>query len=251
MEALLTGARIQEIRLETLSNSLANINTPGFKENKIFSLEQVNIPGPNDSASSTRSYKLNSATLKLPVSTFIDFSQGAMIPTGNPLDLALEGDGFFAVMTPDGKQYTRNGSFTINQDNVLVTKEGYPVLGGGGEITIDTDNYSSNDISISETGSIFQGDSEVGAIQIESFDKNSGLEPIGETLFVLTDGSPSTNTEGEVIVRQGYLEQSNVESIRAMTEMIEVLRGYEAYQKALKTIDGIDSKAINDVGAIT
>lgn len=251
MEALLTGARIQEIRLETISNSLANINTPGFKENKIFSLDQVNMEGPNDGASSTGSYMLNSATLKLPVGTFIDFTQGPMVLTGNPLDLALEGNGFFSVMTPDGKQYTRNGTFTINEENVLVTKEGYPVLGSGGEISIDTDNYSSNDISIDETGRIFQGESEVGTFQIESFEDNGVLKKVGETLFAKISDSNAVDADEEFFIRQGYLEQSNVEAIRAMTEMIEVLRGYEAYQKALKTVDQIDSKSINDVGAIS
>ncbi len=251
MEALLTGARIQELRLESLSNNLANINTPGFKENKIFSLEKIQIAGPNNSAITTSAYLPSESTLTLPAATYIDFKQGSMVQTANPLDIALEGEGFFTVKTPEGDQYTRNGSFSINQDNVLVTKEGYPVLGDGGEITIDAENGSTQEISIDETGSIFQGETEVGSFRIETFEDTSQLEKVGETFFANRGAAGSTPDEGAVVVRQGYLEQSNVEAIRAMTEMIEVLRGFEIYQKALKTVDQIDAKAINDVGAVS
>lgn len=251
MEAILTGARIQEIRLEALANNIANINTAGFKEDKIFSIEEIEISGDNDSAESTGSYLTENSTLELPVGTYVNFSQGPMIQTGNTLDLAIVGEGFFCVMTPDGKQYTRDGKFTINNDDVIVNQEGYPVLGTGGEISIDGNNFSADEISIDEEGNIYQGESEIDTLRIESFDDLGSLKKVGETLFATNNDGVSGDIAEEVSIRQGFLEQSNVETIRAMTEMIEVLRGYEAYQKALKTIDQIDSKAINEVGSIT
>jgi len=251
MEALLTGARIQEIKLEAIANNISNINTSGFKEDKIFSIKKIETSDKNDSAESTGSYLKENSTLTLPVSTYVNFSQGPMIETGNPLDLAIEGKGFFSVMTPDGKQYTRNGNFTINDEGIMVTQEGYTVMGTGGEITIDGDNYSLEQISVDDEGNIYQGDSQIDTLQIESFDDLNSLKKVGKTLFALTGTASSGDIAEDIIVRQGLIEQSNVETIRAMTEMIEVLRGYEAYQKLIKTIDQIDSKAVNEVGSIS
>lgn len=245
MDSILTAARIQEVRLETLANNIANINTVGFKEEKIFHFEEIFHEKENDSAKSTDSYLPSDSTLSLPIGTFTNLSQGAHFQTGNPLDFSIEGKGFFTVSTPDGNRYTRNGNFSINDSGVLVTQDGYPVLGSGGEITVDSKNFK-----VDEKGNLYIGDSQFDAFQIEVFDGSGVLKKVGKTLFEPINASTTGNTSEDAVIHQGSLEQSNVQSVLAMTEMIEILRGYEAYQKALKSIDHINSKAINDVGSI-
>jgi flagellar basal-body rod protein FlgG len=245
MDSILTAARIQEVRLETLANNIANINTVGFKEDKIFHFEEIFHEKENDSAKSTGSYLPSDSTLTLPIGTFTDLSQGAHIQTGNPLDFSIEGKGFFTVSTPDGNRYTRNGNFSINDEGILVTQDGYPVLGSGGEITVEGENFS-----VDEKGNLYVDDSQFDTFQIEVFDDPGALKKVGKTLFKPNDSRRSGSTSEEAVIHQGFLEQSNVQSVIAMTEMIEVLRGYEAYQKALKSIDHINSKAINDVGSL-
>lgn len=233
-----TRALVQSARMEIITNNLANTDTPGFKADYL-SLNLVKPPAGLP-AGSVRQDDLGPR-----ISFYTDFSAGEFRATGNNLDFAIEGDGFFAVETPEGVQYTRKGNFTVNKDGTLVTQEGLPVLGDAGPIQIEGE-----DIRCDQEGNLYAGDEQVAKLRIVRIEDKTRLEKSGESLFRLKDGGVAAAAEG-AFVRQGFLEGSNVTVIRAMTEMIEALRGYEAYQKMMQTIDENTSKSVNEVGRIS
>ena len=235
------GGMFYEKKLDVLANNLSNINTLGFKRDQAFRLSALK----ENSVQTSISGKSQNSFSILPFGTRTDFSPGPLKHTGNVLDLALNGNGFFCIETPEGTQYTRKGNFTLNKSGVLVTHEGLPVLGEGGAIEIDGKN-----IVVDGKGNVSVDGNPVDTIKIVDFPQSYVLEKAGNSLFTLTDSSIAENKAEEVEVQQGCVEFSNVEAIRVMTEMIEVLRGYESYQKIIQSIDDVRSKAINDVGRL-
>lgn len=236
-----TGALNYQKKLDVLSNNIANINTVGFKEDQVsFVSSDLSVDNMTDDTSP--STELLSIVVK-PV-----FSSGDMRFTGNKFDLALEGDGFFSVNSPDGVRYTRNGSFTFNNDGILVTRDGFPVLGDGGEIKID--NSDDQNIVIDESGNIYSGDKKIGTLKLVDFPKPYNLVKLENTSFMIEDTNVSEINPVDLKVNQGFIELSNVNAVKAMTDMIETLRGYESYQKVIKSLEDISSKAINDVGSV-
>jgi len=216
MSYAVQGALGQEKLFETIANHLANVNTTGYKA-EILSFDE-----------------------QLAAQMTIDFTQGSLQPTGNPLDLAISGEGFFKIQTDQGIRYTRNGTFALNQEGLLVTDQGNPVLGENGPITIDGDH-----IHITETGDIQVDDEIVGKLSLVTFDNLAGFSKQADSLFVY--GVPVV---APVSVEQGALEQSNVQTMMEMTNMVETSRNYESYQKLIQTIDEMDAKAINEVGQV-
>ena len=250
-----SGALAFQKRLEIISNNLANINTTGFKEDR--TLFRSYLPGPSDPVKQDIErylaseevdlldpYQSNNFMVKVE-DTITDFSTGEMRHTGNALDLALAGDGFFCVNTPEGTQYTRKGNFTINNDGVLVTGEGLPVLGNGGEIKID-----GKDVVVDAQGNVSADGNQVDTIKVVSFSDTSALKKVGDVLFALVNPQVSEESAEGFTVNQGFIELSNVNTVEVMVEMIEVLRGYESYQKILRSIDDVTLKTINEVGRL-
>jgi flagellar basal-body rod protein FlgG len=174
-----------------------------------------------------------------------DFSAGPTQKTGNPLDFAISGEGFFSVQTPEGVRYTRDGRFSINEDGELVTLSGYPVLGEGGPIQVDGPS-----LAMDETGTITIDGNPVDRFKIVTFQNPMALKKIGDRLFAPMEAVGGAKPAEAVQLHQGVVEQSNVTTIRMMTEMIEVLRSYESYQKAIRSIDEATAKSINDVGRV-
>ena len=245
VEGAVTGAMIQEMRLNQLSNNLANINTAGFKRDRVFELpEDVEPKLPLEYSSYGIDPKL-APFASLPVSTYTDFSQGALSQTGNPLDLALEGEGFFTVQTPNGIRYTRNGEFSVNPEGVLVTQEGNPVQGDGGEIRVEEGS-----VTISETGEILVTGEAAGTLSNVKFPEGTQLLKQGETLLIPADAGQTGTAAEDVKVHQGYVEKSNVDPVLSMTEMIDVIRGFESYQKVIQTLDEMSGQAMQ-VGRLT
>ena len=240
--ATASGASAYEKRLDILANNLSNINTVGFKQDSLT----FNVPaqGREQEAASNLGQSLFSGQ-SLPSGTITDFSPGQLRHTQNALDLALEGEGFFCIQTPDGRCYTRKGNFTLNQEGVMVTKDGYPVLGKSGEIKI-----KGHDVTIDEGGEISVDGSAVDTISVVSIPNTHTLRKLGGSLFSPPGSGVDENKAEDVKVKQGFIETSNVNAIKAMTEMIDVLRGYESYQKVMKTLDDARRKAINDVGKL-
>jgi len=285
---LLSGALAQEKRLEVISNNLANVNTGGFKRDlPIFESETPIAPDPLN-----RAPVQPTPAFGVLGEVFTDFSPGPLRETGEPLDLAIEGDGFFAIGTPEGVRYTRNGSFTLNREGAIVTKQGHPVLSGtdpiilppgGGIIRVDTEGKvfvqpieAARAPNEPGAPSIARGTApiEAGTIFLSHFGDLSRLKKVGDTLYEPIGEAPETILpEGREVVapgpmqfqldyrgaapfavgriRQGALEMSNVNPISEMVSMINVLRSYEAAQKALQTSDEVAGRAANDVGRLS
>ena len=239
MYAASAGAFNNQQRLDVLANNLANINTPGFKQDNLV----FRVPVGTEKEGDSQTDYLQGPSAAMARGAWTDFSQGILRQTDNPLDLALDGKGFFCIQTPGGTRYTRNGSFTINGDGVLATKDGHPVLGKGGEIKIDGAN-----VSVDEEGNVSVDGSEVGTLKVVSVSQPESLKKMGNTLFA-SGGSAEKEAEGFKI-REGYVETSNVNAIRAMTEMIDISRSYESYQKVIQFLNDATKKSISEVGRL-
>jgi flagellar basal-body rod protein FlgF len=147
-------------------------------------------------------------------------------------------------------QYTRRGDFTVNADDVLVTQEGWPVLGQGGEIQLKMakPSDSKREFSVSEDGYITVDGSQVDRLRIVDFTQSHALEKAGQNYYRALKPDSLQDLDEDLKVTQGFLELSNVDTVSMMTEMIEVLRGYESYQKMMRSIDDMNARLINDVG---
>ena len=248
-----SGALAYEKRLQLISNNLANANTVGFKMDCAhfngYDPGQLPLPTEPEDAGLAAS---RAPLFWMQLNTYTDYSAGPLKPTGNDFDLALTGKGFFCVQTPAGVCYTRKGDFTLNSDGVLVTRNGWPVLGEGGEITIDGSQNPQQyaRFAVDAQGNISVDGKQIGTLRIVDFPQPQELTKAGDTLFKPPAGGMPEIPAENFSVSQGFIEQSNVDSVKMLTEMIEVLRGYESYQKVIKTADDANSKAINEVGRI-
>lgn len=236
--AAASGMLPQLKRQEVITNNLANAGTAGFKRDRLF-VEQLN----RAQAGNTQSV----ADWQTPnvMGVQIDFSAGQMDRTGNPYDLALAGDGFFVVSTPDGERYTRNGHFTLTDQGVLVTADGNPVMGEGGEIRLTAD-----DATIGSDGTISVNGQRVDKLRIARFADPNVLVRAGSSLFAV--GAPGAAPEdmGNPAIEQGMLERSNVSTIEEMVSMITTFRFYEADQKAVQMQDASQGRVVNELGRI-
>lgn len=260
--AAVNGALRTETRLDVLANNLANVNTTGYKEGDITfdsfltkpGPEQFPLPGdsflglrgPGDVPFPFSSPATNALPITYPAapSTVTKLSQGALQSTENPLDVAIEGDGFFTVNTPLGRRYTRDGSFQVNSFGELVNKSGYQVLGeGGGPLIVGSDP-----IAISKEGTISNKNGIVGRIQRVGLPEES-LKRAGQNLYEAPESQEINLAEAKGGFHQGFLEASNANVVRGMTQMIEANRAFESYMKAIQSIDGLDSQA-NQIGRL-
>ena len=211
------GAMAYEKRMQVISNNLANINTSGFKKDKGHFLI---IDSPDSIKEDLEKKSISTGKQQPPLwlqfETITDFSAGPLKHTGNPFDLALEGDGFFCIKTEQGTQYTRNGNFSLDQDGMLVTMDGLPVLGEGGPINIEGDTFT-----VGVKGNISVDGNLVDTIKIVGFEKPDALEKTENSLFAIADKNEVESKAENTGVSQGFIELSNVNAIRMMTEMIE------------------------------
>jgi len=247
------GALACEKRLQIISNNLANANTVGFKmdQGHMKLIDSADLPSqsaadPADLATSRAHLFWNN------FSVYTDHSNGALKQTDNDFDLALVGKGFFSVQRPDGVHYTRKGDFTLNSEGVLVTGNGWPVLGEGGEITVRSKEnpHKYARFAVDGQGNVSVDGKQVDTLRIVDIAEFNQLSKTGDTLFKPpADGAAEVKVE-DVKVSQGFIELSNVDSVKMMTEMIEVLRGYESYQKVIQSVDETYSQAINQIGVL-
>jgi len=238
-----SGAEAQRVRLRVLSNNLANINTSGYKgDDTVFRLSDAEaaVAAERDDAMA-RPFVLSSGVI--PMTSHTDFAPGPFQQTGNPLDLAIEGDGFFSIQTDQGLRYTRNGAFTISPEGLLATANGAAVLGEGGEIVID-----GSDVNVDGAGNVVVDGMPVGKLRIVRMTENGALRKVGDALFELDENRGAEEALDYGGVQQGFLEGSNVNAVKVMTELIEVQRGYESYQKMIQTMGEMASRVISGVG---
>lgn len=242
-----TGLEAQQTKMGVISNNLANVSTTGFKRDRaIFEdliYQNVRQAGAQSSQDTTLPTGLMIGTGVRTVATEKLHTQGNVMQTGNALDLAIQGRGFFQVLRPDGSlAYTRDGSFKIDSQGQVVTSNGYqlqPALtipDDAQSVTIGVDGI----VSITTAGA--SAPTQLGTVQLADFINPSGLQPIGENLYVETgaSGDPQTSNPGLSglgTLNQGMLEASNVNTVEELVNMIETQRAYEINSKAISTSD--------------
>ena len=242
-----TGLDAQQTRMTVTANNLANVNTNGFKKDRaVFEdllYQNVTQPGANTSQTTQSPSGLELGTGVRVVATTKSYTQGSPTQTGNSLDLAIQGRGFFQIQMPDGSlAYTRDGSFQTNAQGQLVTSSGYTVQpgitvpAGAQSVTIGTDGV----VSVLLPGQ--SAPSQVGQLQVADFINEGGLQAKGQNLLVETassgaaqTGSPGLNGTGTL--QQGSVEGSNVNVVEELVNMIETQRSYEMNSKAISTTD--------------
>jgi flagellar basal-body rod protein FlgF len=227
-------------QMDVVANNIANINTTGFKAESILFEEYV-MPVARDK---------DFAPVDQPLSftqdwaTIHDLGPGAIVQTGNPLDVALEGEGFLAVQTPEGERWTRSGALQINAEGVLVNFDGHPVMGDGGEIRFDSTETS---VMIDSNGAISTNAGAKGRLRVVEFVNPQALAREGDNLF--SGGEPLAALGTRVV--QGAIEKSNVSGVAEMTEMIRVQRAYESIASMLQRQDDIRRNAIQKLGNLS
>jgi flagellar basal-body rod protein FlgG len=242
-----TGLDAQNTRMQVIAHNLANVNTTGFKRDRAsfedLLYQTVRQPGAASSQNSELPSGLMLGTGVRIVATEKNFGQGSIEQTDNPLDVAIQGRGFFQVLMPDGSiSYTRDGSFEMDSEGQLVTSEGYLVEPA---ITIPEDTLSLTVGSDGTVSALVAGEStpqQIGTIELADFVNPLGLQPIGQNLFKETvssgtaqTGTPGTDGMGTLV--QGSLESSNVNVVEELVNMIETQRAYEMNSKAISTVD--------------
>lgn len=221
MSSAASALQMLERRQAVLANNLANASTKGFKAETAFSRLMGNAMAATDTA--------------------VNLTPGTLTQTHNPFDLAVNGDGFFVVQTPNGERLVRNGSFQLNAERQLVDEKGNPVLGDGGAITIPP-----GQVEINKAGLIEVNGKPLTRLRVETVASGADLQHEGGTMFV-PDATRKAIAPEDRDVKQGFLEESNVNALTAMTDMLSVLHRYQAAQKTLSTIDAARGIAVNDL----
>lgn len=269
----LSGAIAQQRKVETIANNVANANTPGFKKDEVTFKEYLttlnkgveDIDLPNKEWAPEDFYRSQGAeSSKVEVDgSYTIFEQGQLRPTKNPLDVGLFGKGFIEVLTPNGIRYTRKGMLSLENDGTLVTDQGHKVLSKL-EIPPDiatnpeavkalpkpedrTIKVTGGSVSINLQGEVYAGNLKVGDMSVREFKDTHALRKEGNSLFINKDLDNISLLPSKTAVHQGYVEQSNVNAIQEMSELIKAHRHFESIQNVIKTYDNISSKGVNEI----
>ncbi len=248
-----SGAIANDRKFDIISNNLANVNTNGFKKSTISFASM--LPLEDDTNPLTKNEKKSESFRKGEFNTFpfinkvkTDFSGGYIKVTDNNLDFAINGEGFFAIKDKNGSvKLTRDGNFTVNKDGYLVTRNGENVL----DSTMNQIQIPLKDakfINVDDSGNIYVNDNFIAKIGVKDIEDRKELEKVGYNSFKAKDGINLIDAK-DYTVSQGSLEGSNVNVVKEMTAMIEVMRSFEASQKIITTVDSqLDQKAVSEIG---
>lgn len=241
-----TGMMVQRKKMDVITNNITNVETTGYKKDQLLSrsfkdmmIERINDPAVVSISKAVG--PLNTGVHIDEIST--DFAQGNMENTERLTDFAIVGQGFFAVSTPAGERYTRDGSFGLNSEGYLVTADGNFVMGENGKIHID-----GTKLNVDAQGYIYVNGVSAGKLKIVNFTDPAGLRKEGNNLYY--NYNTGVSQTGQYNIKQGFLEGSNVDIAREMVDMIAVSRTYETNQRMVKMLDESLSKAVNDVGRL-
>lgn len=244
-----SGMNAQQNRLDAISNNLANVDTAGYKRDITVSksfpellIRRTNLDGVYKVPDGSVDVAPIIGKLGLGVETnenYTDFTQGSFKISNTKTDIALADKGFYAVETPNGERYTRNGNFHVGKEGLLLTKDGYPVLGENGYIHVTDDKFKVN-----QDGVIFSEATgeEIDRFKVVRFDNERYLQKMGNSFYTANEiTGPAHIAEGSERPQfmQGYTETSNVNVVNEMVQMIEVNRAYEASQKAITSEDSM------------
>ncbi len=234
----LSAQQVLRQRMDTTANNLANLNTAGFKSERLV-MRDLSVRPAAASDSPNEINFVDAWTLQR------DFSAGVMEQTGNPLDIAIAGEGFFVVQTAAGEAYTRDGRFALGPNGQIVTHSGAPVMGDGGPITLDP---ALGAVSISADGTIAQNETTIGRLRVVAFDTPGALEKQGGNLWRATAEAPR---EPEFIkVQAGFVEGSNVNAVLELTQMIEISRAYQSVSKMISQSDELRGTSIEKLARV-
>ena len=224
-QAIAGAMETQVMAQDVSARNIANVLTPGFKRN--IALVEAMDKGGGKSGAAT------------PTVTGIglDLSQGPLQPTGKDMDFGLQGEGFFAVETPDGTLYTRNGTFRLNENGVLVTQDGNPVLGENGQIQIPA---GTTKLTVGSDGQLHTDTQTIGKLKLVTFDKPGMLQQAGNSNYVGDAAGPKQ--AADCAVHQGCLEASNVDPMTELVQMMSTFRDYQACARSLHSIEDSANK---------
>lgn len=258
----LSGAIAQQRKVDTIANNVANSNTPGFKKDQLTFKEYMttlqkgydDIDLPNKEwapADFYRSYGAENAMVEVDAN-YTNFEQGQLSPTGNTLDIGLRGKGFFEVLTPNGIRYSRRGIMSLNANGQLVNDSGFPILGKSTNANEPAENRviqfpnGVKSISFTLQGDVYADNEKINALSINEFNDINALRKEGNSLFINND---QANLKQEVAtsVHQGFVEDSNVNAVEEMSELIKAHRHFESIQNVIKTYDQISQKGVNEI----
>lgn len=238
MYVALSRQMILRREMDIVANNIANADTPGFKVESVIA-ETDPQPIPGDPTAATLQFVLDTGLAR-------DFGQGALVETGSPLDVGIEGDGFFQVLTDGGERFTRNGRFSLDGEGRLVASDGSPVITDGGEVIVDPDQ---GEIAVAADGTISQDGAVVGQLTVYRFASLSALEKTGDGRYA-NIGNQAPEAAAAVFVRQGMYETSNVQPIMEVTKMIEVSREYERMARLIDQNAQLEKTAIERLGRV-
>lgn len=255
----LSGAMAQNQRLETISNNLANSSTTAFKKDRQTFHEYVTanekppdvMTVPRITASVESFYDMQGGDRGYVDSrgTYSDFSQGALKNTGGSLDVAIEGKGFFEVLTPSGVRFTRNGNFKIDGDGRLLNNDGHVLLKEGtGDPAQRVFQMTGQNVTIGYSGEVYDGENPAGRLSVVDVENKDALQKQGGSLYALKPNyTEPVRPSEDFKIHQGFVEMSNVNIVEEMTDMIQASRTFEATQNAVKAYDQMDDKLVNQV----
>jgi flagellar basal-body rod protein FlgF len=226
-------------QLDLIANNVANVDTAGFKaQTMLVKEERLSPAAANEFRRPDRpiSFVLDDGNL-------YDMKAGQMVTTGNDLDVAIDGKGWFAVQTPAGERYTRNGSFAIGPDGLLQTRDGHPVLTDGGPLTLQPNETQ---ISIAADGTISTPQGVRGKLRVVDFANAGDLKKVGETLF--SGENPQAATLPRLV--QGQIEKSNVRAVMEISKLIEVGRSYQNVANWMNNVDDLRRNAIEKLAQV-
>ena len=243
------GMMSQQTRLEVVSNNIANASTVGFKRDSVFERNLV------DSKASLYNMAGTADQNDPPIGSYIDFSNGSFAQTGNDFDLAIDGNGFFLLNDEQGREFlTRAGNFKINEEGNVISANGKLLMSDGGPVniynTLDGDTFNSDtrnaEVKVDNSGEIFVNNVSMGSLKIVQVSNNVVLEKISSSDFILTDDYQYNQLNStDVKIRQGWLENSNVNVIDEMVEMINLQRQFDAGSKVISTNEGTLEQSIS------
>lgn len=241
-----TAMATQTDRMDVLTNNLANVDTTGYKKDKLISrsfsdvlMERLNDPYV---VSATNQIGLQNNGIHID-EIMTDFSQSGFEETARPSDFALEGTGFFTIETPDGQMYTRDGNFFVNSDGDLVTSDGYYVAGENGHIRV-----GAGELSVDSQGNVSVDGQTVNKLTLVTFDDLTGLRKNGNNLY--ENANQTVRTPTDIQVKQGYLETSNVDTSDELVRMMELTQSFNFNQRVLSMVDQSLEKTVNEVGRV-
>jgi flagellar basal-body rod protein FlgF len=234
----LSAQQVLRQRMDVTANNLANMTTAGFKAERLVMRELSEQPAASSDLPTDIAF-VDAWMLQR------DFSTGPLEQTGNPLDMAIEGEGFFVIETEDGEAYTRDGRFALDDQGRVVTRSGKVVLGDGGPITVDPE---AGPISISREGTLSQAEAQIGTFRTVAFDTPAALEKIGDNLWRATDETPRAPENSRIAA--GFVEGSNVNAVAELTQMIEISRAYQAVSRMISDSDELRASSIEKLSQV-